>query len=586
MMLEVLWFTIRWWGEYMRNSIAARMAIVLSILILMMCFLVIDGERRYKNVISEYQNIIDTQEALITNVMDLRGELFHEQATLNQYIATKDTEFKENFINGKTEIESLYTEIDNLVKQFSIADKATYKKHMKALNDTHQHFMDYADETMLLSENYADEMMLDEQIRNAGIPIIEELESSTDRLLAHTQEHEQTLLNNVENIERTNGNSQKGLVAFTVILALILSVNLIRSIVRPVIGMTRAAEALAEGDLTYQIPKIKNRDEIGRLAISFSSMLTNLRELVTQVASTAQSLAASSEQLSASSEQASNATAQVSQTIGQIASGTQQEVSAVSDTDGAVKEMLNSIRVADQTILEVTSEAAVNSRNAADGERAVGDVVKGMADLRYTIENASQQITGLAERSLEIGKVVELISEIADQTNLLALNAAIESARAGEHGRGFAVVAEEVRRLAERSQSSTKEIEVLIKTITNEVENTVLAINNGANGVSQMVALADQAGTSLQMISASVDNMAKSMEKITSATEQVKTSAEKVQGAMENISNITEETSASSEEVSAAAEEQNAVLDEVASNAHSLSTMAQTLTSLVGRFRI
>jgi methyl-accepting chemotaxis protein len=169
---------------------------------------------------------------------------------------------------------------------------------------------------------------------------------------------------------------------------------------------------------------------------------------------------------------------------------------------------------------------------------------------------------------------------------LLALNAAIESARAGEHGRGFAVVAEEVRKLAEKSQQSTKEIAILIDEIRKDMDATVKAIESGNNAVNNTTELISEAGAALKEIADSAQAAAQEMGYLGNAAHSIESAVRKVQNAMQSIAAITEETSASTEEVSAAAEEQNAIVEEMTSSSKNLNDMAQNLTALVGQFKV
>ncbi len=122
------------------------------------------------------------------------------------------------------------------------------------------------------------------------------------------------------------------------------------------------------------------------------------------------------------------------------------------------------------------------SEDAHTGDEAVARTIEGMKTISDTMENTARVITGLGKRSQEIGKILEVIEEIADQTNLLALNAAIEAARAGEAGRGFAVVADEVRKLAERSVEATKEIGEVMRQVQQETTDAVETAQGGSGG--------------------------------------------------------------------------------------------------------
>ncbi len=202
------------------------------------------------------------------------------------------------------------------------------------------------------------------------------------------------------------------------------------------------------------------------------------------------------------------------------------------------------------SLTEISGLAVRSVENAQDGARAVTEVVQG--------------ISAIAESSEKIGGIVSVIADIADQTNLLALNAAIEAARAGDHGRGFAVVAEEVSKLADRSSSSTKEIEALIresvKNVTKGVEtaNTSQGAMEQIRGASQkvkdMIALltvsVQQQVGAVKELTAALSNVNEMSQSIMAATEQQSANAKQVAKAVEGVNELTQSAASSAEEMS------------------------------------
>jgi methyl-accepting chemotaxis protein len=403
--------------------------------------------------------------------------------------------------------------------------------------------------------------------------------------------------------------------------------------------MGAAAANIANNDLTASVTPKSPKDELGN---SFATMVASLQDVIGQVAASANNLGAASEQLATAAAQAGLATSQIAKTVQQVAQGTNQQSEATSRTAKSMEQMSRAIEGVAKGAQEqanaaassssltnqisemvrqvagnadaVTRDSANAAKAAREGSSTVESTIDGMRNIQAKVGLSARKVEEMGQRSDQIGTIVETIDDIASQTNLLALNAAIEAARAGEHGKGFAVVADEVRKLAERSSSATKEINGLIRGIQKTVAEAVQAMNEGATEVENGVTMANEAGRSLnniltaaeavfsqaeqaakgtqrmsvladQMVAAA-DTVSSIIEENTASTEEMSANSTEVVQAIENIAAVSEENSASAEEVSASTEEMSAQVEEVTASAEELSATAQELRNLVAQFKL
>jgi methyl-accepting chemotaxis protein len=314
--------------------------------------------------------------------------------------------------------------------------------------------------------------------------------------------------------------------------------------------LTAPLEQAADGDLSMAGDLVTlvgaerfDDDPLVKLTSSFDHTLESLRGLVSRVrvggeqigVSASQVLVAAREQAAAASEQSS----------------------AVAETSATIEELAATAAQIAETAEQVASFASETLGFAEQGRVAVSASVASMDQISVRVDQIASRALGLGEKGQEIGRILQVIDELADQTNLLALNAAIEAARAGEHGRGFAVVAAEIRKLAERSQESAGQIQSIVTQIQAETNATILASEEGSREVHQGSLLARDVVGALERISGMVDETTTAAKEISIATQQQRSASEQVVSAMGQVADVSRQYAVGSKQAAAAATELN-----------------------------
>jgi methyl-accepting chemotaxis protein len=344
------------------------------------------------------------------------------------------------------------------------------------------------------------------------------------------------------------------------------------------VSLATGLTALRNGDLTVDATpvttsiEVTNGHAIGSLGDTFNSMLlkaqgglglynetrAELATMIQQISTTSSSVSDASQRVALTSDETGNAIGEIARAVGDVASGAERQVQMVDAAKRSTEE---------------TATSAGEARIAAEqGVASAQEATEAIAAVRESSGALVEAMASLSGRSEKIGGIVDTITGIADQTNLLALNAAIEAARAGEQGRGFAVVAEEVRKLAEESQSAAKTIAGLIKEIQGETAHVVEIVEDGAKRTDESARVVVHARDAFIKIGENVSDMTSRIEQILTATSEVAAVAEQASAATQEVSASTEETTASTQEI--------------ASSAALLARSAEELDVLVTRFRI
>ncbi len=376
-------------------------------------------------------------------------------------------------------------------------------------------------------------------------------------------------------------------------------------------GMAKTADEIADGDLRSDVTPKSEKDVLGN---AFKKMISGLRNIISEVRIGADQMASASAQIAATSEQSAKnneaaATAveettatmhEMSANIQNVAKNTQGQASSVTETSASIEQMVTSIQRIAGTSQQLVELSKKTKQAVELGLESVDKSVKGIEEISQSITRSADTIAALGSRAEDIGKIVDVIDDIAEQTNLLALNAAIEAARAGEQGLGFAVVAEEVRKLAERSAKSTKEIAELISGIQKESQEAVKLMDKSIQIVEKGVESSRQVGASLKDIDGNVIEVDRYTKEIGAATQEQSSGSTQIAKATENLREITHEITSATEEQATAAEQTAKTMEkmremihqnasgtaELASSAEQLNSQAERFQQIVSRFML
>ena len=354
------------------------------------------------------------------------------------------------------------------------------------------------------------------------------LNSFDDHMAFHARLADETA--KAVSVGSSRGKTSSLMVIAAGLLAVCLLGYFLLSKIKTSLKQIQAMVNRVESDLDFTVRvDVRQMDEIGHTTSAFNRLLDKLQASLKSITTGAQSVAAS-------------ASAMVS-TSNQVASASRQQSDAAADMAATIEEMTVSINHVADRAQETDRISSESGKLAASGEAIIGQTASDIQNIATTVHAAADLVHGLELHSQQIAKIVLVIKEVADQTNLLALNAAIEAARAGEQGRGFAVVADEVRKLAETTASSTKEIAATINTMRADASNAALSMRSVVSQVAQGVEHAHEANASIKKIGEGSRTAVGMVEEIAAAIREQGSATNDIATKVERIAQMSDESS-------------------------------------------
>ncbi|PZD96303.1 hypothetical protein DNH61_08905 [Paenibacillus sambharensis] len=545
----------------------------------MLAAIIIIGGYSYlnmKQLQASYDDLIERRAVMLSDLKTVQTQAIQQNNSYRDFLLTGNEEALERMHTSNT---AAAEALERILQQ---SNRTELKDQLNRLLEINSEIRDTGSEILQYSSR---EQILNEAVEHL-FPIARAMSTAADELAADQQAFmDQGVADN------------KALVAEIVehlITAVIIAAAaaaaagylMARHLSRPLVRLANAAQQIAAGDLRPFDTRVRNKDEIGKLAVAFEQMRSELNQLIHKLNASAEQLSTSSEELTASAGQTADAAQHIAAAVQEVTSSSESQSKGTEECVTAMGEMSAGLqRIAESS--SAVADIAADTRNRVDfSYGSLLHTVGRIGDLKDSIQTAADQMEELNTYSIQISDIVRIISDIASQTNLLSLNAAIEAARAGDQGRGFAVVASEVRKLSEMTGQSANQVEALIHEIQQRISGMTQTILASVAASDSSVQAVEEASSAFAVVKSAMTEAVEQIQEVSAASEEVSAGSEQILASVEEVARIALTVSGRTQTIAAGTQEQLASMEETKAAAESLSGLAEELHEEVNRFTI
>ena len=562
-------------NKFNAQSIKGKMLLSFGIIILLVLLSSAINLFSINKQNNDIQQVFEEEMSLLIVDKNLANNMAERMNLLQAYIISKDESYLETFnsrIDESIALENEFLSHSNSPDAQAIIDR---KIEWGMATDTVIEAMEgnnfaFADMTML----------------NDVIPLGEALIVDFNELATNREAEMQQIAQEVDDAGRMMVINLIVVAVLTIILGIGIALFASNQISKPIKQLKERMQIMAGGDLSSEPLVVTSQDEIGELMAAANEMSTQTAEVLRDASAISATTSSHSEELTQATLEVKSGAEQIATTMQEMASGSETQAETASELAVMMDSFVKIIEDANAT----SNDAKTNSDHilemSASGQDLMNNSTEQMKKIDNVVNEAVEKMFGLNTQTNEISKLVEVIKDVADQTNLLALNAAIEAARAGEHGKGFAVVADEVRKLAEQTSNSVKDITSFVQTIQNESYSVMDSLGAGYKEVTEGSAQIKQTGIMLRSINDEISQIATGVTKITANLDDIMAYSKEMDVSIGDIASVSEESAAGVEETSAASQEISGSMDEVSASAAQVSELAEELNGLVQHFKL